>query len=109
MDDRTPTILAGARSRFAPWADPAARPLVRFEAVSKRFGEVPAAVYMAEEGTTLDPETLRAFVAREIAPFKVPAVFCQVHEPLPRLGTEKVDKRSLRTRYTAQWEREQIG
>jgi long-chain acyl-CoA synthetase len=75
----------------------------------ERFGEVPAAVYMAEEGTTLDPETLRAFVAREIAPFKVPAVFWQVHEPLPRLGTEKVDKRSLRTRYTAQWEREQAG
>ncbi len=27
-----------ARRRFAPWADPAAQPLVRFEAVGKRFG-----------------------------------------------------------------------
>ena len=27
-----------ARRKFAPWADPAAQPLVRFEAVGKRFG-----------------------------------------------------------------------
>ena len=27
---------------FAPWTDPAARPLVRFEGVSKRFGGVAA-------------------------------------------------------------------
>ena len=69
----------------------------------ERFGEVPAAVYLAEEGRTLDPETLRAFVAANIAPFKVPAKFWQVSEPLPRLGTEKVDKRALRTAYAAEW------
>src|SRR5262245_29700013 len=28
----------GARRTWAPWADPAARPLVRFDGVSKRFG-----------------------------------------------------------------------
>jgi putrescine transport system ATP-binding protein len=32
----------GGTGHFAPWDDPAARPLVRFEAVSKRFGEVTA-------------------------------------------------------------------
>src|SRR5262249_8801912 len=32
-----PNSRIGAR-RFAPWTDPAARPLVRFEAVSKSFG-----------------------------------------------------------------------
>ena len=32
----------GARGSFAPWADPDARPLVRFQAVTKRFGGVPA-------------------------------------------------------------------
>jgi putrescine transport system ATP-binding protein len=35
-------ILGGARRGFAPWADPAIRPLVRFEAVSKRFGDATA-------------------------------------------------------------------
>src|SRR5262245_32273065 len=31
-----------ARRSFAPWTDPAARPLVRFEAISKRFGNAVA-------------------------------------------------------------------
>ena len=69
----------------------------------ERYGEVPVAVYQAEEGRTLTPEALRDFVAREIAPFKVPAKFWLVTEPLPRLGTEKVDKRALRTAYAAEW------
>jgi len=32
----------GAKRSFAPWVDPAARPLVRFDAVTKRFGETVA-------------------------------------------------------------------
>jgi putrescine transport system ATP-binding protein len=32
----------GARRTLAPWADPAARPLVRFDGVSKRFGTATA-------------------------------------------------------------------
>ena len=30
--------IGAVRSSFAPWTDPAARPLLRFEAVTKRFG-----------------------------------------------------------------------
>jgi putrescine transport system ATP-binding protein len=36
---QTPEIGAGARRNFAPWADPAARALVRFDAVTKRFAD----------------------------------------------------------------------
>ena len=32
----------GAKRGFAPWADPAARPLVRFDRVTKRFGDTVA-------------------------------------------------------------------
>src|ERR1700741_2706657 len=32
-------ISGGAKRGFAPWADPFARPLVRFERVTKRFGD----------------------------------------------------------------------
>ena len=39
----------GARPGFAPWADPAARPLVRFEAVSTRFGH-----FVAVDRVSLD-------------------------------------------------------
>lgn len=35
-------VIGAVRSTFAPWDDPQARPLVRFEGVSKRFGAVAA-------------------------------------------------------------------
>ena len=72
----------------------------------ERLGEVPAVVYHVEEGAALDPEALHAFLATRLAPFKLPVRYWQVDEPLPRLGTEKVDKRTLRERYTAEWQRE---
>jgi putrescine transport system ATP-binding protein len=40
---------AAMRRGFAPWADPSVRPLVRFDAVTKRFGGVTAV-----DGLTLD-------------------------------------------------------
>src|SRR5262245_29468763 len=42
-----PTRRQRARRNFAPWTDPAARPLVRFEAVSKRFGGVTAVDHLS--------------------------------------------------------------
>ena len=36
------TEARGAKRNFAPWTDPAARPLVRFDAVTKRFGDTVA-------------------------------------------------------------------
>src|SRR5215831_9734118 len=36
------SISRSARRQFAPWTEPGARPLVRFESVSKRFGAVTA-------------------------------------------------------------------
>ena len=67
------------------------------------YGEVPAAVFLAKPGATLDADGLRAFLAEQIAPFKIPVQFWQVTAPLPRLGTEKVDKRALRDRYHQEW------
>ena len=40
--DREPKPANGTRQEFAPWKDPSQRPLVRFEGVTKRFGEVTA-------------------------------------------------------------------
>ncbi|NLR73225.1 acyl--CoA ligase [Novosphingobium sp. ERN07] len=69
----------------------------------EKLGEVPAAVYLAKEDCSATQDELRAFLAEHIAPFKIPVRFWEVHEALPRLGTEKVDKRSLRERYTKEW------
>ena len=68
----------------------------------ERFGEVPAAVYAMKEGhAPITPGELRAFLLERIAPFKVPLEhqIWMVSEPLPRLGTQKIDKRTVKARF----------
>jgi putrescine transport system ATP-binding protein len=48
-DSKIGSSIRGARRTFAPWADPAAQPLVRFDSVCKHFGGVAAV-----EALTLD-------------------------------------------------------
>jgi acyl-CoA synthetase (AMP-forming)/AMP-acid ligase II len=71
----------------------------------ERFGEVPAAVYAMKEGrAAITPGELRAFLLERIAPFKVPLEH-QIwisDEALPRLGTQKIDKRTVKARYAAE-------
>lgn len=70
-----------------------------------RFGEVPAAVYTMKEGRpAITPAALRAFLLERIAPFKVPLEhqIWIAHEALPRLGTQKIDKRTVKARYLDQ-------
>jgi acyl-CoA synthetase (AMP-forming)/AMP-acid ligase II len=70
----------------------------------ERFGEVPAAVYAMKEGhSAITPAQLRAFLLERIAPFKVPLEhqIWLTEEALPRLGTQKIDKRSVKTRYAS--------
>ncbi|WP_298335435.1 class I adenylate-forming enzyme family protein [uncultured Erythrobacter sp.] len=70
-----------------------------------RMGEVPAAVFNVKEGRdAMTAGQLRAFLLEHIAPFKVPLeehIFV-VNDPLPRLGTQKIDKKTLRAEYTEQ-------
>jgi acyl-CoA synthetase (AMP-forming)/AMP-acid ligase II len=66
----------------------------------ERYGEVCGAVYHPRDGTALHPDDLKAFLRERIAAFKVPERLWQSTEPLPRLGTEKIDKVSLRRHYT---------
>jgi acyl-CoA synthetase (AMP-forming)/AMP-acid ligase II len=68
------------------------------------YGEVPVAIYVAKEGCPVTEEELRAFLAGHIAAFKIPVKFSEEQEALPRLGTEKVDKRALKQRYGALWQ-----
>ena len=77
-----------------------------FGLADERFGEVPGAVVLARppetnEGAALTTEELCAFLFAHIAAFKVPQRIWFVEEALPRLGTEKIDKVSLRTKYRA--------
>jgi long-chain acyl-CoA synthetase len=72
----------------------------------ERLGEMVGAVWLAKEGRPLTEAELHQFLGERIAAFKVPARYWQEHETLPRLGTEKVDKRALRSRYLPLWEAE---
>ena len=75
----------------------------------EKFGELPTGVFLLKEGRTLSEEQLRDYLKATIAPFKVPVRLWQEHETLPRLGTEKVDKRTLKARYLTVWESEQTA
>lgn len=67
-----------------------------------RFGEVPAAVWLPQDGAELSEADVLAFLDGQIARFKIPAKMWKADGPLPRLGTEKVDRKSLRERYHAE-------
>jgi len=67
------------RRGFAPWADPAARPLVRFEQVTKRFGPVAAVdglsldIYEGEFFALLGPSGCgKTTLLRMLAGFETP-------------------------------------
>ncbi len=67
-----------------------------------RLGEVPAAVYYLHEGESLSTEELQDFLREHIAAFKVPSVMWRANEKLPRLGTQKVDKRAVKAAYAGE-------
>ena len=70
-----------------------------------RMGEVPAAVFRLKSGRdAMSAADLRAFLLSRIAPFKVPLEehIWITEDRLPRLGTQKIDKKSLREAYTKQ-------
>src|SRR5215475_1661470 len=67
------------RRAFAPWADPAARPLVRFDAVSRRFGSATAVdrlsldIYEGEFFALLGPSGCgKTTLLRMLAGFETP-------------------------------------
>ena len=70
-----------------------------------RMGEVPATVFRVKDGHgALSAADLRAFLLDRIASFKVPLEehIWIVTETLPRLGTQKIDRKSLRESYSGQ-------
>jgi long-chain acyl-CoA synthetase len=66
-----------------------------------RLGEIPAAVIYSEQGG-LTKEKVTEFLKGKLASFKLPAHVWLHEEPLPKLGTGKIDKVTLRDRYCAE-------
>jgi long-chain acyl-CoA synthetase len=106
VDRKKDIIIRGGENISCPEVEAAAYEhddiieLSVFGIADERYGEVPGMVYLAKEGSDMGPDKLREYLAGKLAPFKVPAYFWQVHEPLPRLGTQKIDRVTLKREYS---------
>jgi long-chain acyl-CoA synthetase len=70
-----------------------------FGIMDERYGEVPGIVYFTKDGASISGDDLKAFLSPRLAPFKIPVHYWQAPEPLPRLGTQKIDRVTLRREY----------
>lgn len=107
VDRKKDIIIRGGENISCPEVEAAAyehnaiAELSVFGIADERYGEVPGIVYYTKDGMELSPDELKSFLQAKLAPFKVPIHFWRVHEPLPRLGTQKIDRVTLRREYNA--------
>ena len=107
VDRKKDIIIRGGENISCPEVEAAAyehesiAELSVFGIADDKYGEVPGIVYHTKDGVTLTEDELKAFLAPRLAPFKIPVHFWQVAEPLPRLGTQKIDRVTLRREYNA--------
>ena len=59
------------------------------------WGEAVTALVVPRDGASPDPEALRSFAKRRLAPFKVPKAITLQTDPLPRTASGKLLRRSL--------------
>ena len=107
VDRKKDIIIRGGENISCPEVEAAAyehesiAELSVFGIADDKYGEVPGIVYQTKDGVELTEGELKAFLAPRLARFKIPAHFWQVAEPLPRLGTQKIDRVALRREYNA--------
>ena len=70
-----------------------------FAAPDERLGEVPVAILHRREGSSISEEELRTFLEGRLAAFKIPERMIFSEDPLPRLGTGKIDRIALKQQY----------
>ncbi|MFN4356693.1 class I adenylate-forming enzyme family protein [Sphingopyxis alaskensis] len=65
----------------------------------ERLGEVVGAVIWMKPGSGVTADAMCSFLSARLAPYKVPYKIWMSNEALPKLGSEKIDKVSLRSQY----------
>ena len=83
----------------ALYAHPAVAEASVFGLPDDRLGEIVGAVIYRKPGAALETEALIQFVTRDLASYKVPAYLWFSADPLPKLGSAKIDKVALRNVY----------
>jgi acyl-CoA synthetase (AMP-forming)/AMP-acid ligase II len=80
----------------AIYAHPAVAEASVFGLPDERLGEIVGACVFLKPGETVEPEALIDFTREHLAKFKVPEKLWISREPLPKLGSGKIDKVALR-------------
>ena len=83
----------------AIYEHPEANECAVFGLPDERLGEIVGAVIWMKPGSTVDADAMCAFLGQRLAPYKVPAQIWMSNDALPKLGSEKIDKVSLRNQY----------
>jgi long-chain acyl-CoA synthetase len=87
----------------AIYAHPAVAECSVFGLPDERLGEIVGAVVYAKPGESVEPSALTDFLKANMAAYKIPAKVWISSEQLPKLGSAKIDKVSLRKQYRAIW------
>ena len=85
----------------AIYTHPAVQETSVFGLPDARLGEIVAAALYLKPGHRLDSQGLHDWLQPHLAHYKLPERIFFADAPLPKLGTEKIDKRGLRVRFTA--------
>jgi acyl-CoA synthetase (AMP-forming)/AMP-acid ligase II len=91
--------ISAAEVEAALYSSPDVAEAAVFGVPDERLGEVPVAVVHARAGSGLDEAGLRDFLHGKLAAFKIPSRMIFSAEPLPRLGTGKIDRVELKEKH----------
>ena len=93
----------------AIYEHPEANECAVFGLPDERLGEVVGAVIWMKPGSAVTAEDMTAFLGQRLAPYKVPFRMWMSNDALPKLGSEKIDKVTLRTRYREEYAAEMVA
>ena len=91
--------ISAAEVEAACYQCPAVAEVAVFGVADERLGEVPIALVHCREPLTED--ALREFLEARLAAFKIPQRMIFFGDPLPKLGTGKIDRVTLKDQYAA--------
>jgi acyl-CoA synthetase (AMP-forming)/AMP-acid ligase II len=83
----------------AIYEHPEANECAVFGLPDERLGEVVGAVIWMKPESQVTADDMCSFLSARLAPYKVPCKIWMSNDALPKLGSEKIDKVSLRNQY----------
>ena len=91
--------ISAAEVEAALYACPDIAEAAVFAMPDERLGEIPMAILYRTDDSKLDEAGLRTFLEGKMAAYKIPGKIVFAREPLPRLGTGKIDRVMLKQKY----------